>query len=152
MEELKPIRRQAEKERRRERAVQLAEGYAAGTLNAEEKALVESRRAKERERRVSKRKGPEKGVDQEAWKGGVIIDLGFDELMTDQVRRSLVVVVAVVVHARLQWTGADADADTNDIGDLVDGFPAGIPILNQPIRKDTYLEHRAHLGIIRVFA
>lgn len=85
MEELKPIRRQAEKERRRERAVQLAEGYAAGTLTPEERALVESRRAKERERRESKRKGPEKGVDQEAWKGGVIIDLGFDELMTDQV-------------------------------------------------------------------
>ncbi|RSH92661.1 tRNA (guanine(9)-N(1))-methyltransferase [Saitozyma podzolica] len=84
MEELKPIRRQAEKERRRERAVQLAEGYAAGTLTPEERALVETRRAKERERRESKRKGPEKGVDQEAWKGGVIIDLGFDELMTDQ--------------------------------------------------------------------
>jgi tRNA (guanine9-N1)-methyltransferase len=65
--------------------VQLAEGYAAGTLTPEERALVETRRAKERERRESKRKGPEKGVDQEAWKGGVIIDLGFDELMTDQV-------------------------------------------------------------------
>lgn len=146
MEELKPIRRQAEKERRRERAVQLAEGYAAGTLNAEEKALVESRRAKERERRVSKRKGPEKGVDQEAWKGGVIIDLGFDELMTDQVGGALL----WWCWSTLQWTGADADTD--DIGDLVDGFPAGIPILNQPIRKDTYLEHRAHLGIIRDFA
>ena len=100
MLELKPLKREAEKIRRKERAAQLSSGYAEGTLTEEDKAIFEQRRARGRERRnatkLIKREregegdrgdggigksGPQKGV----WDGAVIMDLGFDELMTDQV-------------------------------------------------------------------
>jgi len=61
----------------------LTAGYAAGTLTPEEKAIVEARRAKEK-LKLQAKKG--KGADED-WKGGIVIDLGFDELMSEQVRR-----------------------------------------------------------------
>lgn len=84
MEEIKPLKRAAERERRRQRTAQLAEGYAAGTLNEADKELVERRRRVERERKEAQRR-VESGDQANDWLGGVVIDLGFDDLMTDQV-------------------------------------------------------------------
>ncbi|ADV21227.1 tRNA (guanine(9)-N1)-methyltransferase [Cryptococcus gattii E566] len=83
LEEIKPLKRAAERERRRQRTAQLAEGYAAGTLNEADKELVERRRRVERERKEAQRR-VESGDQTNDWLGGVVIDLGFDDLMTDQ--------------------------------------------------------------------
>ncbi|WVO13388.1 hypothetical protein L204_101003 [Cryptococcus depauperatus] len=83
MEAVKPLKRAAEKERRRQRTAQLAEGYAAGTLCIEDKELVERRRRVERERKEAKKRIDD-GDQENDWPGGVVIDLGFDRLMTDQ--------------------------------------------------------------------
>ncbi|KAL0252814.1 tRNA (guanine(9)-N1)-methyltransferase [Cryptococcus tetragattii IND107] len=83
LEEIKPLKRAAERERRRQRTAQLAEGYAAGTLNEADKELVERRRRVERERKEAQRR-VESGDQANDWLGGVVIDLGFDDLMTDQ--------------------------------------------------------------------
>ncbi|TYJ55914.1 hypothetical protein B9479_003437 [Cryptococcus floricola] len=83
METLKPLKRAAEKERRRVRNAELHEGYAAGTLSEADKAIVERRRQIERERKEAKKR-LDKGEQGDDWKGGVVVDLGFDELMADQ--------------------------------------------------------------------
>ncbi|KIR43333.1 tRNA (guanine(9)-N1)-methyltransferase [Cryptococcus deuterogattii 99/473] len=83
LEEIKPLKRAAERERRRQRTAQLAEGYAAGTLSEADKELVERRRRVERERKEAQRR-VESGDQANDWLGGVVIDLGFDDLMTDQ--------------------------------------------------------------------
>lgn len=83
MEALKPVKRQAERIKRRERQHALKEGYANGTLSASEVELVENRKARERERNAARRRDGETD-----WAGGVVIDLGFDDLMTDQVSRA----------------------------------------------------------------
>ncbi|KAE8540109.1 tRNA (guanine(9)-N1)-methyltransferase [Cryptococcus gattii VGV] len=83
LEEIKPLKRAAERERRRQRTAQLAEGYAAGTLNEADRELVERRRRVERERKEAQRR-VESGDQANDWLGGVVIDLGFDDLMTDQ--------------------------------------------------------------------
>lgn len=78
------MKRAAERERRRQRTAQLAEGYASGTLNEADKELVERRRRVERGRKEAQRR-VESGDQTNDWLGGVVIDLGFDDLMTDQV-------------------------------------------------------------------
>ncbi|WVQ85487.1 hypothetical protein IAT38_007652 [Cryptococcus sp. DSM 104549] len=88
MAEVKPLKRAAEKERRRIRHAQLSEGYAAGTLSAEDKDIYERRRRVEKERRIAS-KAFKSGEQSEDWKGGVVIDLGFDELMSENEIASL---------------------------------------------------------------
>ncbi|UOH79986.1 tRNA (guanine(9)-N1)-methyltransferase [Cryptococcus neoformans] len=83
LEQIKPLKRAAERERRRQRTAQLAEGYAAGTLSEVDKELVERRRRVEKERKEAQRR-IESGDQANDWLGGVVIDLGFDDLMTDQ--------------------------------------------------------------------
>lgn len=67
-----------EKERRRERNKALKEGYAAGTLSEAERAAVEARRELQRARKIAS-----KGKESDVFPGAVVIDLGFDDLMTD---------------------------------------------------------------------
>jgi tRNA (guanine9-N1)-methyltransferase len=93
--ELRPLKRQAEKLRRQERSKELAAGYANGTLSEADKEVFELRKAKEKERRSARKEskilrddgesGEVKGKGKDVWGGAVIMDLGFDELMTDQV-------------------------------------------------------------------
>ncbi|OCF32896.1 tRNA (guanine-N(1)-)-methyltransferase [Kwoniella heveanensis BCC8398] len=83
LEALKPIKRAAEKERRKARAAQLAEGYANGTLSEADREIFERRKQTEKERRVAKRK-IEHGEQGSDWRGGIVVDLGFDELMNEQ--------------------------------------------------------------------
>lgn len=84
MEALKPQKRLAEKIRRRERAAVLKQGYEAGTLPEADRILVEQRRQTERLRKGAIRAVREGGTGGD-WKGGVVIDLGFDDLMSEQV-------------------------------------------------------------------
>lgn len=79
MEAFKPEKRAAEKARRKERAAALREGYEAGTLTPEEQEIYEKRKAL----RITRKK--DTGKSKRDWKGGVVIDLGFDELMSEQV-------------------------------------------------------------------
>lgn len=67
-----------EKERRRERQKALKEGYAAGTLSPAEQAVVERRREL-----LRARKAASKGQEADVYPGAIVIDLGFDDLMTD---------------------------------------------------------------------
>lgn len=83
MEAFKPVKRAAEKAKRRERAAALREGYEAGTLSVEEQDIFEKRKAL---RTARKR---DTGKSKRDWKGGIVIDLGFDELMTEQVSTRL---------------------------------------------------------------
>jgi len=83
-EALRPQRRAAEKERRRKNALRLAQGYAEGTLTDAEKEVFEKRKARQRDIRHARKTGGEV-VEGEEWRGGVVIDLGFDEMMHDQV-------------------------------------------------------------------
>ncbi|WVQ97063.1 hypothetical protein IAU59_004173 [Kwoniella sp. CBS 9459] len=83
LEALKPIKRAAEKERRKARSAQLSEGYANGTLSEADKEIFERRKKLEKDRRVAKRK-IETGDQEGDWRGGVVVDLGFDELMNEQ--------------------------------------------------------------------
>ena len=100
----KPIKRAAERERRRVRAAQLKEGYLNGTLSPEELAIVEGRKVKEQLRKSTKKRftaagevraGDESGSEEDGmprrkkaakapWDGAVLIDMGFDNLMYDQ--------------------------------------------------------------------
>lgn len=73
-----------EKSRRKERAAALSEGYAKDTLSQTDRALVEQRRGMIRERKRAKAAVKEGGTERD-WMGGVVVDLGFDALMTDQV-------------------------------------------------------------------
>lgn len=82
MDAEKPEKRKAEKLRRKENAAKLSEGFKAGTLSAEDLATYNARReAKAVRNKVKKRE--DRGNVKE-WKGGVVIDLDFDELMTEQ--------------------------------------------------------------------
>ncbi|WWD18116.1 hypothetical protein CI109_102565 [Kwoniella shandongensis] len=83
MEAVKPLKRAAEKERRKIRTAQLAKGYAEGTLTEEEREIVERRKRLEKQRKVARRKA-EHGEEGDGWGGGVVVDLGFDELMNEQ--------------------------------------------------------------------
>ncbi|KAK8865705.1 hypothetical protein IAR55_000850 [Kwoniella newhampshirensis] len=83
MEALKPMKRAAEKERRKIRTAQLAKGYAEGTLSEAEREIVERRKRLEKQRKVAKRKA-EHGEEGNGWGGGVVVDLGFDDLMNEQ--------------------------------------------------------------------
>ncbi|TXT13563.1 hypothetical protein VHUM_00930 [Vanrija humicola] len=71
-------KRAAERIRRRERTQALKAGYEAGTLSEADKEIYE--RGLELKRRAKA------NVNQaaEVWPGGVVIDCGFDELMTEQ--------------------------------------------------------------------
>ncbi|WWC68453.1 uncharacterized protein I206_102381 [Kwoniella pini CBS 10737] len=85
MEELKPLKRAAEKARRKERQTALSKGYTEGTLTEEDKALYEKRKKLEKDRKISKRKFDNGTLnDGEIWNGAIVIDLGFDELMNEQ--------------------------------------------------------------------
>ncbi|WVF70694.1 hypothetical protein IAT40_005487 [Kwoniella sp. CBS 6097] len=83
LEALKPMKRAAEKERRKARLTQLSEGYANGTLSEADKEIFERRKRTEKERKVAKRK-IDHGEQDGDWRGGVVVDLGFDELMNEQ--------------------------------------------------------------------
>jgi hypothetical protein len=83
MEEQKPEKRKLEKQRRRENAQALWEGHASGTLTPEQQAVFDTRQNAKMVRIRAKRRLA-KGDSQE-WKGGVVIDLDFDELMNDAV-------------------------------------------------------------------
>ena len=76
----RPEKRAAERARKRERDAERKEGYAAGTLSAQEVEVFEKRKALKKAR-IDDAKGTRKDV----WKGGVIIDLGFDDMMRDPV-------------------------------------------------------------------
>ena len=90
MEALRPKRRLAEKTRRRDRAKELSEGYAAGTLSEADRVVLEQRRQVKRDRQKARAIVREGGEAVEGdWQGGVVVDLAFDELMSDQVRPSL---------------------------------------------------------------
>jgi tRNA (guanine9-N1)-methyltransferase len=79
-EAARPEKRAAERARRRDRAHYLSEGYAAGTLSPEDAALVERQREQKRARKLASR-----GADSASvFPAGVIVDLEFDDLMTDQ--------------------------------------------------------------------
>ncbi|KAK4686939.1 tRNA (guanine9-N1)-methyltransferase, partial [Tremellales sp. Uapishka_1] len=88
MDALKPVRRQAERLRRQQKHGERREAYAAGTMTPEEKEAFERARDLKRTRQSNKKKTEaHDGVmvgQQGVWKGGVVIDLDFDELMTDQ--------------------------------------------------------------------
>ncbi|ORY28623.1 guanine-1-methyltransferase-domain-containing protein [Naematelia encephala] len=82
MEALKPLKRAAEKERRRANRKALREKANAGLLSLEEQALVDSRKQLRQARRGAR--GLAEADMQGDWKGGVVVDLGFDDCMTDQ--------------------------------------------------------------------
>jgi hypothetical protein len=81
--EAKPEKRKAEKIRRRENAQKLYEAEKAGTLTPEQQSVLEARQNSKILRARAKRR--ENRGDVPDWKGGVVIDLDFDHLMTDQV-------------------------------------------------------------------
>jgi hypothetical protein len=99
--EMKPAKRQAEKVRRQQRAHELSAGYAEGTLSEADKEIFEARKAREREKRNAKKINARSADDdngegsskQAVWGGAVIMDLGFDDLMTDNVSSSILIVV-----------------------------------------------------------
>lgn len=80
--ELRPQQRAAERERRKERHAYLAEGYANGTLSDADKAIYEARKVTKHQRNTAKRRLELGGGTD--WGGVVVVDLGFDELMTEQ--------------------------------------------------------------------
>jgi hypothetical protein len=100
----RPEKRAAERARKRERDAQRKEGYAAGTLTAEELDVYEKRKAMKKARTDDGKK-----AKKEVWKGGVIIDLGFDDMMRDPVSR-----------ARLCYCVAGTYTDR--IGNRINGF------------------------------
>jgi hypothetical protein len=69
--------------RRKENAQKLYEAEQAGTLTAEQQSILEARLNSKIIRARAKRR--EHKGDVPDWKGGVVIDLDFDDLMTDQV-------------------------------------------------------------------
>ncbi|WVW80344.1 hypothetical protein I302_102324 [Kwoniella bestiolae CBS 10118] len=84
---MKPLKRAAEKARRKERAAELTKGYAEGTLSERDKEIYEKRKRLERERKAEKRRFGNGLLDDgsvQVWGGGVVLDLGFDELMNEQ--------------------------------------------------------------------
>lgn len=81
--EAKPEKRKAEKIRRKENAQKLYEAEKAGTLTPEQQSVLEARLQSKIARARAKRR--ENRGDVPDWKGGVVIDLDFDDLMTDQV-------------------------------------------------------------------
>jgi hypothetical protein len=81
--EAKPEKRKAEKLRRKENAQKLYEAEKAGTLTPEQQSVLEARLHSKIIRARAKRRDNRGDVPD--WKGGVVIDLDFDHLMTDQV-------------------------------------------------------------------
>ena len=75
--EVKKERRAAEKERRKERKRLQAQKRAAGELDSDETADAESRK----KRKVEEQKGP-----RVPFGARVVVDLGFDDMMTENVR------------------------------------------------------------------
>ena len=63
------------------------EAYDAGTMSVEERALIDHKREIGRLKKAARRKAEatSSGSDGKDWQGGVIIDLGFDDLMLDGV-------------------------------------------------------------------
>ncbi len=81
MREKRPEKRALERSNRKERNAALKEGYAAGTLSAADKEMYEKRKALQSARKR------DTGISKKDWNGGVIVDLAFDDLMTDAVSR-----------------------------------------------------------------
>lgn len=89
-------RRQAEKDRRRDkRAADKAE-FDSGTMTPEEKEAYEQRRQHRQQKNKARLKGG-LAKEEDAWKGGIIIDLGFDELMLEGVSLIVSTVMCRVV-------------------------------------------------------
>jgi len=142
MEELKPQRRLAEKIRRRERAAALSEGYTAGTLSETDRFLVVQRRQVLRDRKSAMKTVKEGGMEND-WKGGVVIDLGFDGLMRDQVSSRC---------NRIPWVAPDCGVKlTVIVGDHIHDLATILCLLVQSYRHSTFLDDLAHLVLPECF-
>jgi hypothetical protein len=78
------VKRALEKEKKKERKQYLSEGLANGTLSEKEKTVWAEKRARISAREAARQRVGH-GEVQGDWKGGVVVDLEFDELMTDKV-------------------------------------------------------------------
>lgn len=84
----KLVRRAAEKERRKANAAKRRADMQAGLLSKEEMEEIQKRQEEKRLRKRIRSKGGHVVKDDEAaWKGGIVVDCGFDELMNGQVSR-----------------------------------------------------------------
>lgn len=82
----KLVRRAAEKERRKANAAKRRADMQAGLLSKEEMEDIQKRQEEKRLRKRIRSKGGNVVKDDEAtWKGGIVVDCGFDELMNGQV-------------------------------------------------------------------
>jgi hypothetical protein len=80
MEETKLARRAEEKQKAKARKVSQKAEYKAGNMTPEEAAEYLERQ-KERTDKLRARQRGGRAKDKDAWKGGLVIDLAFDELM-----------------------------------------------------------------------
>lgn len=78
MQEHKLEKRAQERERRRARQHDLSKRAAEGTLTPAEREHLERTRELKRARRAAA-----KGTEENVWPGAIVVDLGFDSLMTD---------------------------------------------------------------------
>jgi tRNA (guanine9-N1)-methyltransferase len=81
-EATKQHRRQAEEERKKARDAQRRQDLKDGKLSVEE---IEAMQAKRKAKEIKKRGGKSHVTDEDCWQGGVIMDLGFDDLMLESV-------------------------------------------------------------------
>ncbi len=77
-------RRRAERERKRAREAQRKQDIKEGKLTAEELEIFSGRKKLKNLRNESRKKGSLVS-DVKCWKGGLIVDCGFDELMSENV-------------------------------------------------------------------
>jgi hypothetical protein len=150
------MKRAMERERRKARTAQLREGYNNGTLSAEELAIVETRKAKESLRRSTKKRfntsgdidlrdhgDGENGTNsprrkkgpRAPWEGVVLIDMGFDDLMLDNVSCDIQGGIIIVAD--------------KPIGDQVDGVSDQLLLFVEPADQDTRPKRHSHFGITR---
>ena len=96
----------------------MRDGYTAGTLSEADRVVVEQRRRIQLERKHAIKNEKEGGGSVAEWRGGVVVDLGFDDLMTDQV-------------SILAKTGEEAEYSVS-IGNCFYVFSTIVSILLQP--------------------
>jgi hypothetical protein len=86
MEAQKPNRRAQEKEKAKARKASQKADYEAGKMTAEEAAEY-LERVRDRTDKLNAKQRGGRVKDKDAWRGGLIIDLGFDDLMNQGVSR-----------------------------------------------------------------